>query len=75
MAEAEEANGPADATEPRSKVARGVPIIDSSIEGEPDRLHGEVHQSTQSTATPGPPNCPPPLAPNRSHDLASAASE
>jgi len=52
-----------------------VPIIDRNIEGEPDRLHGEVNWSWQPTATPCPPNSPPALAPNQSHDLASAASE
>ena len=75
MAEADQPNGPADAAESPKKVARSVPIINSSIEGEPDRLHGEVNQSRQPTATPSPPNSPPPLAPNPSHDLASAASE
>jgi len=75
MAEADEPNGPADAAGPPRKGTRGVPIIDSSIEGELDRHHGEVNQSQQPTATPSPPNCPPPLAPNPSHDLASAASE
>ena len=75
MAEADEPNGPPDAAEPPRKVARGVPIIDGSIEGVPDRLHGEVNQSWQPTATPSPPNSPPPMAPNTSHDLASTASE
>ena len=52
-----------------------MPIIDSTIDGEPDRLHGEVNQSRQPTATPSPPNSSPPLAPNPSQDLASAASK
>ena len=52
-----------------------MPIINRSIQGEPDRLHGEVNQSQQPTATPSPPNSTPPLAPNPSHDLASAAFE
>ena len=52
-----------------------MPIIDSSIECEPDRLNGEVNQSRQPTATSCPPNSPPPLAPNPSHNLVSAASE
>ena len=75
MAEADEPKCPAEAAETPRKVARVVPIIDSSIEGEPDRLHGVVNWSWQPTATPSPPSSPPPLAPNLSHDLASAASE
>ena len=75
MAEADEPNGLADAAQPLRKVARSVPIIDCSIDGEPDRVHGEVNQSQQPTATPSPPNSPRPLAPNPSHDLASVASE
>ena len=73
MAEADEPKGPADAAKPPRKVAHGVPIIDSSIEGELDRLHGEVEPSQQPTATPFPPKGSPLLAPNPSHDLASAA--
>jgi len=68
-------NDPADAAEAPRMVARSLPIIDSSIEGEPDRLYREVNQSRQPTATPSPPNSPPPLAPNPSYHLASAASE
>jgi len=75
MAEADKLNGPADAAEPLRKVARGVPIIYSSIEDEPDRLHGEVNRSRQPRATPIPPNSSSPLASNASHDRASAASE
>jgi len=75
LAKAKEVNGPADTAEPLRKVARGVPIIDSSIEGEQDRLHGEVNQSRQPTAPPSPPNIPPLLAPNPSHDLVSTATE
>jgi len=75
MAEADEPNGPVYAAEPPRKVTCDVPIIDSSIEGEPDRLHGEVNPSRQPTATPSPPDSPPPLDPNPTHDLASAASE
>jgi len=75
MAEADERNGTADAAEPLRKVARGVPIIDSSIEGEPDRRYGDVNQSRQPTAMLSSPNSTPPLAPNLSHDLASPASE
>jgi len=75
MAEADEPNGLAEAAEPPRKVAPGVPIINSGIEGEPDTLHGEVNWTRQPTATPSPPNSPPSLAPNPSHDLASAASD
>jgi len=75
MAEADELNGAADTTEPLRKVTHRVPNIDSSIEGEPDRLHREVNWSRQPTATPTPPKRPPPLAPNPCHDPASAASE
>jgi len=75
MAKADEPNGPADAAEPPRKVAHGVTIIDSSIEGEPDRLHGAVNQSRQPTTTPSPPTSRPLLAPNPRHDLASAAYE
>ena len=75
MAEADEPNGPADTAEPLRKVTRGVPIIDSSIESERERLHGEVKQSRQPTATPSLPNSPLTLVPNPSHDLGSAASE
>jgi len=75
MVEADDPNGQAEAAEHQRKVARGVPIINSSIEGEPDRLHGEANWSQQPTATPSPPNIPPPLAPNLRHDLGSAASE
>ena len=75
MANTDKPNSPADAAEPRRKVAHGVPIINSSLEGEPDRLHGKVNRSRQPTTTPSPPDSPPPLAPNPSHDLASAASE
>jgi len=75
MAKADEPKGPADAAEPPRKVARGMPIINSSIEGEPDRLNGEVNRSRQPTATHSPPSSPPPLAPNPSHELASAATE
>ena len=75
MAEAEKPNGPAHTAEPSRKVACSVTIIDSSIEGEPDRIHEEVNRSRQPSPTPSPPNSPPPLAPNSSHDLASAASE
>jgi len=74
MAEANAANGLADSAEPLRKVARGLPIFDSGIEGEPDRLHGEVNRSRQPTAPPSPPSSPPPLAHHPSHDLASAAS-
>ena len=73
MAEVDELNGPADAAEPLRKVACCVPIIDSSIEGEPDRFHWEVDPSQQPTATPGPQKRPPPLAPNLSHHVASIA--
>jgi len=75
MAEVDKMNGPAETAEPPRKVARSVPIIDCSIEGKLDRLHGEVNRTQQPTATPSLPNSPPPLAPNPSHDLASAASE
>jgi len=75
MAEADEPHSLADAADPPRKVTCGMPIIDSSIDGEPDRLHGEVNRSRQPTATPSPPNSSPPLAPNPSHDLAPAASE
>jgi len=74
MADVDEPNGPGDAVEPLGKVARGVPLIDSSSEGELDRLHGEFERSQQPTATPIPAKGPPLLAPNPSHDLASAAS-
>jgi len=53
MAEGEEPKDPADTAEPPRKVAPGVPIIDSSIDGEPDGLHGEVNGSRQPTAIPG----------------------
>jgi len=43
MVEADQPNGPVDAAEPPRKVPRGVPIIDSSLEGERDRLHGDVN--------------------------------
>jgi len=75
MAEADKLNGPADAAEPPRKVARGVLIINSSIESEPDRFHGEVNRSRQPTSTSTRPKSPGPLAPNPTHDLASAASE
>jgi len=75
MAEADKPNGPANTTKPLRKVARGVPIINSSIEGEPDRLHGEVYRSRQPPVTLSPPNSPSLLAPNPSHDLASVDSE
>ena len=75
MAEADKPNSLADAAEPGRKVARGMPIIDSSIDGELDRLHGEVNQSRPPTTTPSPPKSPPLLAPNPSHNLASEASE
>jgi len=52
-----------------------VPMFYNSIDGAADRLHGELNQSRQSTATPSPANSPPPLAPNPSHDLASVATE
>ena len=39
-AKANKPNSPADAVEPLRKVTRRVPIIDSSIGGEPDRLYG-----------------------------------
>jgi len=55
-AEADEPNGRADAAQPPRKVTAEVPIIDSGIEGDPDRLHGEVNQSRQPTTTPSPPN-------------------
>jgi len=74
IAEADEPNAQAKAAEPRRKVARGVPIIDSSIEREPNRLHVEIKRSRQPTATPSPPNSPPRVAPNPCHDLASGAS-
>jgi len=75
MAEADQQNGLADAAEPPRRVASSMPIGEGSIEGEPDRLHGEVNRSRQPTATPRPPNCPTPLAHNPSHDLACTASE
>jgi len=75
MAEADELNCPADTAQPPRMVARSVPIIESSIEGEPDRLYGEVNRSRQPTATPSTPNSPPPFSSSLSHDLASAASE
>jgi len=75
MADANKPNGPADAAEPPRKVTHSAPIIASSIEGEPDRLHGEVNRSWQPTATPSPSNSPLSLAPNRSHDQAPAAPE
>jgi len=75
MAEADKPNGSADHAEPLSKVAHGVPIIDGSIEGEPDRVHGEVNWSRQPTATSRPPNSPGPLTPNPRHGVVSAASE
>jgi len=43
MAEGDELNEAADGAEPARNVAPSVPIIDSSIECEPDRLHGEVN--------------------------------
>jgi len=74
MAEADELHGPVEARKPPREVASGVPILESSIESRPDRLHEEINQSRQPTATPSPPNSPPLLAPIPSHDLASAAS-
>lgn len=75
ITEADEANSPANAAEPARKVARGVPSIGTGIEGEPDRLHGEVNLSRQPTASHSPPNSSPPLASTPSNDLASEASE
>jgi len=75
MAEADKLNGPADAAEPLRKVAHRVPIIDSRIEGEPDRLYGEFNRSWQHTSAPSPPSSPPLFATNPSHNLASTASE
>ncbi|PUU79381.1 hypothetical protein B9Z19DRAFT_1064275 [Tuber borchii] len=75
MTEADKLNGPVDATEPLRKVTHGEPVINSSIEGESDRLHGEINRSHQPTARPSPLNSPPLLAHNLSHDLASVAFE
>jgi len=75
MAEADKPNGPPEAADPPRKVARAVPIIDSHIAAEPDRLDGEVNLSWQPTASTSPPNSTPPLAPNPSHNLASVAVE
>ena len=75
MAEADEPDGPAEAAEPPRKIARSVSMIDSSIEGQPDRLHGEVNRSRQPTATPSPPTSSPSLASNLSHNPVSATSE
>jgi len=74
MAKAEKSNSLADAGEPVRKDASSVPKSDSSIDGKPEKLYGEVIQSRQPTATPRPPNSPPPLPPNLSHYLASASS-
>jgi len=52
-----------------------MPINYTIIESEPDRLHEGVNRNRQPTTMPSPPNSPPPLAPNPSHDLPSAASE
>jgi len=65
MAEADKPNGPADAAEPPWKVAPGMPIINSSIEGEPDRLYGEVNRSWQPAAMPSLPNSAPHWLPSR----------
>ncbi|PUU80009.1 hypothetical protein B9Z19DRAFT_1063786 [Tuber borchii] len=75
MTEDKEPNSSADTTEPSRNVACGEPVIDSSIEGKPDGLHGEINQSRQPTTRPCPPNTPPPLCSNPSDDLASTASE
>jgi len=75
MAEADESNSPADIAQSQRKVACTMPMSGSSIEDKPDRLRGEVNWTWQPSATPSPPNSPPPLAPNLSYDLASAASE
>jgi len=75
IAAGDEPNGPADPAEPLRNVASGVPIMDGSIEGERDKLHGEVNHSRQPTATPSPPNDPPPLTVNLSQDLAPEATE
>ena len=75
MAESDAPNGPADGAEGLRNVARGVPIIIRSIEGELDRLYGEVNRRRERTATASRPKGPPPLASNLSQDLASEASE
>jgi len=73
LVESDERKGPA--AEHLGRVARGIAIIDSSIEGEPDRLPLEVNRSRHPTVMSSPPNSPPLLAPNPSHHLASAAFE
>ena len=50
--EADEPNGLAEASGPPGKVAHRVAIIDSSIEGELDRLNTEVIQSRQTYCHP-----------------------
>jgi len=75
MADADEPTGSANARERPRKVTRGGQIVDRSIDGQPDCLHGEVNRSRQPTTTPSPRKSPPPLAPNPSHDRPSTASE
>ncbi|CAZ80620.1 unnamed protein product [Tuber melanosporum] len=74
ITDADEPNSPADAAEPPRNVARRVTAINTSIESELDRVHGEVNPSRRPTTRPITPNSPP-LASNPSHNLASDASE
>ncbi|PUU75403.1 hypothetical protein B9Z19DRAFT_1131420 [Tuber borchii] len=75
MTGADEPNSPANTAQFLRKVTCSEPVIDSSIEGEPDRLHREINRSHQPTARPSSLNSSPPLAHNQCNDLASAASE
>ena len=75
MAEANIRGSPADVAEPPRTVARSVPIIDTSIEGEPDILLAELNQSWECTARPSQPNGPHPLVHNPSHAPSSVAYE
>ncbi|PUU73246.1 hypothetical protein B9Z19DRAFT_1069142 [Tuber borchii] len=67
-------NGLANTAEHVRKVTHGEPVINSSIESEPDKLHREINQSRQPSTRPSLANSPPLLAHNLSHDPASAAS-
>ena len=75
MAEADKLNGLADPAEPLRKIARGVPMIERSIESEPDRLHGQGNHRQQPSTTSTAPNSPHLFPQRASNDLASLASE